>query len=79
MKQKKLEEDKTSLGDKCTNAEKELTDTKEVLNALKSDNVSTKKALQGIYFPIFLLSFTLIKLPTVQWFIVVLKANHSGS
>ena len=72
------------LGDKCTNAEKELTDTKEVLNALKSDNVSTKKALQGIYFPIFLLSFTLIKLPTVvhsgikikpQWFIGVLKVQ----
>ena len=55
------------LGDKCTNAEKELTDTKEVLNALKSDNVSTKKALQGIYFPIFLLSFTLIKLCTVVY------------
>ena len=55
------------LGDKCTNAEKELTDTKEVLNALKSDNVSTKKALQGIYFPIFLLSFTLIKLYTVVY------------
>ena len=46
---KKLEEDKTSLGDKCTNAEKELMDTKEVLNALNSDHVSTKKLLEGKY------------------------------
>ena len=44
---KRLEDDKTSLVGKCTNAEKELKDTKEVLNALKSDNVTTKKALQG--------------------------------
>ena len=64
---KRLEDDKTSLVGKCTNAEKELKDTKEVLNALKSDNVSTKKALQGIYFPIFLLSFTLIKLCAVVY------------
>ena len=41
------------MGDKCTNAEKELMDTKEVLNALNSDHVSTKKLLEGKYVCVF--------------------------